>query len=325
MTDSDITSTGGPTVLLTGPTRGIGAAMLDALIVHPSHPSLILLAREPGALDAAVGRARAAGLGAHGIRVDLGDLESVTRATEEVRSLIGRGDAAPIDAAVLNAGTQFADRRHVSAQSWEQTFAVNVIAQHALLLGLAPALAPGAHTITLGSSTHRGRRASFGLVPDPVWRAPARMAAPEGPETPMRRPAGEREAGGRAYADSKLALVTLSHDWADRFGESGRRLNVYDPGLVPGTGLGRDLPAAMYWVWRRVMPAMSLLPGGSTPARSGRHAVALALGDQHPTLHNGYVEVDRVTRAEAVTFDAARRAELRAWLDPAVAPFASSR
>lgn len=320
MTESDITDTTGPTVLLTGPTRGIGAAMLDALIEHPARPSLILMARDPGALDDAVRRARAAGSNARGVRVDLADLASVSRATAEVQDLIRRGVLEPIDAALLNAGVQFADRRHTSAQGWEQTWAVNVVAQHALLLGLEPVLAPAARVITLGSSTHRGRGASFGLVPDPTWREPRLAATPEGSETPLRRAAGEREAGGKAYADSKLALVTLSHDWADRLAATGRRLDIYDPGLVPGTGLARGLPPFMNWVWRRVMPAMSLLPGGSTPSRSGRHAVALALGDEHPTLHDGYVEVDRVTSAEAVTFDRARRAELAAWLADAVAP-----
>jgi NAD(P)-dependent dehydrogenase (short-subunit alcohol dehydrogenase family) len=124
-----------------------------------------------------------------------------------------------------------------------------------------------------------------------------------------------------AYASSKLALVTLAHDWAERLGGDGRRLNTYDPGLVAGTGLGKDMPGYMYWVWKNLMPAMSVLPGASTPTRSGRHAVELALGDAHRSLNDGYVEIGRLTAAEAVTFAPERRSALWEWLEGATAEF----
>lgn len=313
MTQTDIT----PTVLLTGPTRGIGEAMLRSLIGHPKRPRLVLLARDPVALDRAVAEARAAGIAAVGVPLDLADLESVDLAIGRVRALQDDGEIPAIDAAILNAGAQFLDRRRVSAQGHELTFAVNVLAQHALLRGLEPLLSPSAHVILLGSSTHRGRRQSFGLVPDPRWQDPVALARPD--DTRLGGFAAERERGGIAYATSKLALVTLSHPWAERLGRSSRRLNVYDPGLVAGTGLVRGMPAYMDWVWRRVMPAMSVLPKASTPARTARHAVALALGDRHADLHDGYVEIGTVTSAEPVTFDAGRQDALWEWLEGALA------
>lgn len=145
------------------------------------------------------------------------------------------------------------------------------------------------------------------------------MATAEASTDQPVRFADEREKGGVAYATSKLALVTLSHHWAARFAASGRRLNTYDPGLVAGTGLGKDMPGYMYWVWKNLMPAMSVLPGATTATITSRHAVELAMADAHPTLHDGYVEIGRITRAEAVTFDEARRRELWTWLESAVA------
>ena len=310
MTQTDI-----PTVLLTGPTSGIGAAMLERLITHPARPSLVLLARDATALDRAVGKARAAGLTAKGISLDLAELGSVRAALEELAA----GGNPPIDVALLNAGAQFISRRKTGAQGYELTFTVNVIAQHLLLRGLEPLLAHGGHAIVMGSSTHRGKKASFNLVPDPRWEGPGAMATAEASTDHPLRPSDEREKGGVAYATSKLALVTFAHDWAARLGASGRRLNTYDPGLVAGTGLGKDMPGYMYWVWKRLMPAMSVLPGATTPSVTARHAVALALGDAHPALLDGYVEIGRVTRAEAVTFDESRRRELWAWLESAVA------
>jgi NAD(P)-dependent dehydrogenase (short-subunit alcohol dehydrogenase family) len=316
MTETDIN----PTVLLTGPTSGIGARTLDTLMAHPSRPRLVLLARDAAALDTALTRARDRGLRAHGIRLDLADLGSVRDALDELTAA-GLG---PIDVAHLNAGAQFTDRRRTGAQGYELTFTVNVIAQHLLLRGLEPMLAPAAHVVLMGSSTHRGKKQSFNLVPDPRWEAPAALATAEPAATGPTRFADEREKGGVAYATSKLALVTLAHEWAARLAASGHRLNTYDPGLVAGTGLGKDMPGYMYWVWKYVMPAMSVLPGATTAATSGRHAAELAMGDAHATLHDGYVEIGRLTRAEAVTFDESRRRELWQWLEGTVAEWLPS-
>ena len=316
MTETDIKS---PTILLTGPTSGIGAAILELLLVHPSRPRLVLLARQPAALHRAMAKAREHGLKAHGLVIDLGDLHRVRDCLTELADLHHAGEIAPIDVAILNAGAQFADRRKAGVQGYELTFTVNVISQHLLLRGLEPLLAPQAHVVLMGSSTHRGRKASFNLVPDPQWSHPSELATPDPLPGIPPRAAQDRLAGGTAYATSKLALVTLAHDWAVRLSVTGRRLNTYDPGLVAGTGLGKDMVAYRYWVWRRLMPAMSVLPGATTPGVAARHGVALAVGDAHPTLRDGYVEIGRLSSAEAITFDQTRRAVLWDWLESAVA------
>ncbi|TDN91709.1 SDR family NAD(P)-dependent oxidoreductase [Microbacterium sp. BK668] len=313
MTQTDIT----PTILVTGPTRGIGRAMLERLHQHPSRPALVLLARDEGALAQAVASSRAAGLDAVGIPVDLASLRSVGNALTRLSGLVDEGVVAPVDAAILNAGAQFLDRRHTSMEGYELTFAVDVLAQHALVAGLEPLLATHGHVVLLGSSTHRGKRQSFHLVPDPVWQSPRDLARPD-TFLPVGTFRAERERGGVAYATGKRALVTLSHSWARRLARSGRRLNVYDPGLVAGTDLVRGMPGYMDWVWRNVMPAMSVLPGATTPHRTARRAVALALGDAHGDVVDGYIEMGRLTQAEPVTFDEARQAVLWEWLEDAL-------
>ena len=316
MTVSDITR---PTVLLTGPTSGIGAGMLRALVQHPARPHLVLLARNATALDAALDQARAAGLTAHGVHVDLADLASVQSALAEVRALIEAGFIAPIDAALLNAGTHLKNRRLVGAQGYERTFTINVIAQHQLVTGVESLLAAEGHVIVMGSSTHRGKKHSFNLMPDPQWQAPTALATIDDADAPNDAAAWER--GGIAYASSKLALVTAAHVWAERLAATGRRLNTYDPGLTVGTGLVREMSAFRYWIWKNVMPVMALHPKATTPRITGRHAVELALGDTFADLHDGYVEIGKLTQAEPITDDVERQRQLVQWLDEAIAPF----
>ena len=102
--------------------------------------------------------------------------------------------------------------------------------------------------------------------------------------------------------------------------EEGQRLNTYDPGLVPGTGLGKDLPGYRYWVWKHLMPAMSILPGAARPMTTARHAVALALSDAHAAVSGGYVEIGKLAQAASPTLDASRQHDLWDFLSNAVAP-----
>lgn len=290
------------TVLMTGPTGGLGRALLGPLARSgPEH--LVLLGRSPEAMAAAAAAARQAGADSVSVvQVDLSDLDSVARAGREVAGLVGTG-APPLRSLVLNAGVQMADRRHTSAQGLELTFAVNVVAQHLLLRSTADATATGARTVLVGSGTHYGDWHSYGSVPPPAWQDPALLARPDSTD------GDDAKAGPRAYATSKLGVLYLAHGWQAHHGD--RTFNVFDPGLMPGTGLGRELKGVQRFAWNRVMPAMTFLPAWSTPRRSAGHLAALALGETHPDLAGGYVELGRERRSSQASYDL--QAQQRLW------------
>ena len=291
MTGHDITS-----VLVTGPTRGLGRALVDVLAARAPRPPLVLAGR--------TGTAElAAATGARAVPLDLADLGAVARTAQAVVELVRSGAVPPLGSVVANAGLQVADRRQRSADGHELTFAVNVLAQHQLLRGLLPALAPGAHVVLLGSGTHYGDR-SMGLVAPPRWEDPRDLA-----RTDVGDDAATPVAGQRAYATSKLAVVLLAHAWQRRHPEL--RVNVYDPGLMPGTGLARAMSPARQWMWRNVLPVLRVLPGVTTPRASARHLAALALGDAHRELRGGYVDIGREARSSPASYD--RAAEDRLW------------
>ena len=112
------------TALITGASRGIGAAIADALA--PTH-TLFLAGRSSPAL-----RATAERLGATPLLLDVTDAESIEAAAAAI------GD---INVLVHNAGVSLPGRVAASTvEQWRTTFDVNVVGAVAVTLAVLPAL-----------------------------------------------------------------------------------------------------------------------------------------------------------------------------------------
>nr|WP_221377447.1 SDR family NAD(P)-dependent oxidoreductase [Actinoplanes polyasparticus] len=283
------------TVLITGPTRGLGRAAVLAMAGRPSavRPELILVGR---ALSAVAAEARALGARVHEVSTDLSRLAEVRAAAGAVRQLL---DDRPLRALVANAGAMSSDTREASADGFELTFAVNYLA-HAQLIGSLP---PPARIVLLGSNTYHANvwRRLLG-VPEAQWRDPVELARPAtGAVNPGMK------AAGVAYSDAKLAILYYAHELQRHVGP-GVAVSVFEPGWMPGTGLGRGAPAAMQAVGR----ALGRLPGVSTPERSGPALASVALDDKWAGLRDGaFVLKDRIVEVKPIAHD--RDRERRLW------------
>lgn len=301
MTDTDIAGS----IVITGPTRGLGRALVPELAA--ARPAALVLIGRPGpTLEAAAEAAELRGA-ARVVTVpcDLASLSQVRAAADLVQRAVAAGTLPPVAVLVSNAGVQTADRRQTTEDNLELTFGVNVLAPHVLVEALRPALADRAHVVLLGSGTHYGDR-SMGLVDPPRWQDPLDLARPDGP-------GGDPRAGSRAYATSKLAVLYQAHEWNRRYGSGSPmlRVNVYDPGLMPGTGLARRRSRLERLAWTGLLPALRVLPRVTSPRRSARALAALALGRAHTSLQNGYVVLDTVKAPSDASFDPDR--ERRLW------------
>jgi NAD(P)-dependent dehydrogenase (short-subunit alcohol dehydrogenase family) len=299
------------TVVLTGPTRGLGRETARALAGRPAgaRPDLVLLGRG-AALDDVVADCRAAGATVVGVPVELGRLASVAAAAGQVRDAVAAGAVRPLQAVVANAALQTTDIRSATADGYETTFAVGHLAHVLLLRELDGLLRDSVRVVLVGSGTHRGGRFQNRLgVPDPRWEDPEVLAAP-GRVDPARLTDVVTPAR-RAYSTTKLATLYHAHELQRRLGDRAA-VAVFDPGLMPGTGLVRTAGPGVRLVWNTLMKGMRVLPGVSSPRRSGRALADLAVSPRWAGLRDGaYVEIDRVTAPAPHAFDEAR--ERRLW------------
>ncbi len=300
----------GKTILVTGPTQGLGR--LATLELAAMGCRLVLLGRPSEAFDAIVRDALSAGAQAvEPVVFDAASLRSVARAIETVVTMQAHE---PLDVVVANAGIQLGDRDHRSDDGLELTFAVNVVSVQKLIRGISPVLSSNAHIVIVGSGTHFGTFPTTALVAGPVWSAIETIAKP-GSELPAGRSSKSAKAGQCAYSTSKLAVNYLMHE-ANRVYGDRLRVNVFDPGMMPGTGLARDLPAFKRFAWNRILPTLvPIIPGASKTAASAKLLASLAVGRDHSEARNAYIEIDRVTKPSDASFDPQRESELWAFCE----------
>lgn len=136
-----------PTAIITGASRGLGAAVAAALA--PTH-SLVLAGRPSARLDEV-----AVEFGAATLAVDLADTDTIPEAVAAVDAL---------DVLVHNAGVAFPGRvAESTVDEWRTSMEVNVIGAVALTLALLPALrAVGGYVVFVNSGS--GINASPGLA-----------------------------------------------------------------------------------------------------------------------------------------------------------------
>jgi NAD(P)-dependent dehydrogenase (short-subunit alcohol dehydrogenase family) len=268
------------TVLITGPTGGLGRAATLAMANHPAleRPDLLLVGRPGRALTEVAGDARAAGATVYEIGCDLAQLADVRAAAQKAKGLLDGGAVRPLRGLVANAGVTVVDTHDASPDGYELTFAVNYLA-HAQLIGdLLDSFVPPARIVLLGSNTyHQNFFRRMLRVPPADWRDPIDLARPTAADDPA-----TVERAGIAYSNSKLAILYYAHE-LQRRAPSGINVAVFEPGFMPGTGLGRGHgPAA-----QRMGRAIQAIPGVSSPTRSGPALASIVLDDRWAHLRDG--------------------------------------
>lgn len=280
------------TVVVTGATSGLGRAAASLLAADPAL-TVVVAAR-----DAARGAAAAEALGAVSLPLDLADLASV----RAFPGVLAHASLPPLHAVVANAGIQFRDRRHASADGIEATFATNHLGHFALLRGLLDQVRDDGRIVIVASATHKARRVRNLGFPPPHWDSPRVLARP-----------GDGS-GQVAYATSKLANVMTMFELRRRLAalRPGSTIAVhgFDPGLMPETALSRGYPEPLRRAYVALTPALTRLPGAATAAASAAQLARMVTDPAFAGPGGRYVELDHDGEPSAQARDAELAAEL---------------
>ena len=149
----------GKLALVTGASRGIGAATAEALAAAGAH--VILTARAATALEEVEDRIHAAGGSATIAPLDLTETDHIKKLAEAVAERWGSLDVMVLNAAMLGS---LSPVEHLDAKELAKLFATNVLANQALIAAFDPLLrrADKADVIGLTSSVGSEPRAFWG-------------------------------------------------------------------------------------------------------------------------------------------------------------------
>jgi short-subunit dehydrogenase len=147
------------TALVTGASRGIGAAAAEALATAGAH--VILVARTSGGLEAVEERIHQAGGSATIAPLDLTETDGIGRLGQAISERFGVLDILVLNAAMLGTLGPVA---HIDANEFARLMTLNVSAQQAILAAFDAMLrkSAGARVIGLTSSVARTPRAYWG-------------------------------------------------------------------------------------------------------------------------------------------------------------------
>lgn len=161
-----MTDMAGQLALVTGASRGIGAATAEALARAGAH--VILTARDAKALEEVEERIHQAGGQATIAPMDLAEPDAIARLAAAVAQRWGKLDVMVINAAVLPELTPVPD---ISQKAFGEAITVNVLATQALIAAFDPLLRKSADARVVGLTT------TVATAPRAFWGAYAASKA----------------------------------------------------------------------------------------------------------------------------------------------------
>ncbi|GAA2737704.1 SDR family NAD(P)-dependent oxidoreductase [Actinocorallia aurantiaca] len=288
------------TVVITGGAGGLGLETARAIASAGGGWCVALVDRDSErAGEAAARLEKETGSRVVPVKLDLGSLDQVRRFVRELPDM----GLPPVHGVVCNAGVSHSEGGlHYTSDGLEETFAVNYLAHFVLVNELLPQLAEQARIVLVSSSTHDPEQSTG--APAPRYADAATLARPAETET-------GKEDGRRRYTTSKLCIVMAAYELARRLDGGTVTVNVFDPGLVPGTGLAGGRGPLYRFLWKYILPLLILLPINAHTARtSGRNLARLVLDPALDGVTGRYFEGVEEGRSSEESHDRAKAAEL---------------
>ncbi|KAH7348305.1 dehydrogenase/reductase [Rhexocercosporidium sp. MPI-PUGE-AT-0058] len=297
------------TVLITGGTANLG--FYCALTIAREHPEyLIVIASrtDPNSAAEKINKT----LGQENVKYLPLDLSNLGKIRSFVKDWEARAFPS-INTLILNAGLQFPEGIRKTDDGIEATFGINHVGHALLSLLLLPHMANEARIVLTSSGTHDPDQANGGFPP-PRYTNPEELAYPAPEDTKID--------GRWRYATSKLANVLWTYALQRRFAASvGKSItvNAFDPGLMPGTGLGREYSGLQRWIWNNILPhilpllRLIMFSNIHSPQESGQNLAWLATSADSKGVSGEYYESRKRIKSSVESYDERKQDELWEW------------
>ena len=298
------------TILITGGTAGLGyCTALDIAKKCPQSRIIIASRNDPKSAAAAINKA----LGQTNVEFLTLDL-SVTSKVRSFVKTFEENNYPPIQALVLNAVLQFPGEVTYTADGVEATFGISHLGHALLFYLLKPHFANTFRIVVVSSGTHDPAQKTG--LPDAKYTTAEELAHPNAESA--------KNAGRQRYATTKLVNVMWAYALTRRFGKLPKVMNweaiVYDPGLLPGTGLARDAGTAERFLWKHVLPHVKPLirkamgsPHIYTPQDAGARLASLAVDEKFNGESGAYYAGPEKIKSSVASYDENKQEELWTW------------
>jgi NAD(P)-dependent dehydrogenase (short-subunit alcohol dehydrogenase family) len=290
------------TIIITGANRGLGYATARILACDKSQ-TIVLAGRDMHRLTLAAQRIQALTGNTHLVPMllDLADIAAVRKFANEFCSR----NLSPLTTIICNAGM---------SKPMVQEFAVNHLGHFLLVNLLLNCLMPPARIIFVSGGAQDPAHARGPMLP-PRYVKAEWLAYPER-DTSL--PTDDAHAGAQAYTNSKLCNILCAYEFARRLAYSGLStqgqpitVNAINPGLIAGTGLGRNEKALMRFTWYYMLPVISrLMRFGRTPAQAGSDLAYLATAPELACVTGKYFSGRDMVDSSAESYDQSKAVEL---------------
>ncbi|MCJ1455123.1 hypothetical protein MMC28_005477 [Mycoblastus sanguinarius] len=297
------------TILITGGTSGLGL-QASIQLAHQCPDSHIVLASRSDK-DSAVSTIEKATGHKHISFLPL-DLSSLANVRTFATTYSTKNNP-PLSTLLLSAGVQFPGPVAFNGENIEKTFAINHLGHALLFYLLRPHLSSDARIVITSSGTHDPAQKTG--MPDAKYVSAEELAHPS-------VKTADKD-GRQRYVTSKLCNILWTYALQKRLqgAAAGKTwtVNCFNPGLMPGTGLAREYPFVLQFLWNRVMPV--LIPvlrkvfseNIHTTHESGLALARLGVSEEVDGISGKYFAGAKEIRSSEDSYDVGKQDDLWEW------------
>lgn len=298
------------TVVITGGNSGLGFYCAQKLALDPEW-QIVLACRNLEKAERAIAKIQEENYTKQieAIELDLASLKSVRSFATELKNR----QLPPLKAIVCNAGVQFIQRQTYTEDGFDTTFGVNHLGHFLLVKLLLPQSVAPARIVFVSSDTHDSSKTTG--MPAPYFRDPQLMAYPD--RDPQLKDKDIGTVGRTAYTTSKLCNVLCAYELSRRLQQRTNAesqpitVNVFNPGLMPGSGLASDYTSAAKFVWYNILPVLCrLIPNINTMKQSGEALARLITDPELANVTGKYFSGLKAIDSASESYDEAKAKQL---------------